>query len=136
LSERKVTIRLNPEIAKLYDAYRKKWKELEQLSESQIFRAGLAYLMSMPEAVSEVQDKQMQENDQIMARMKEIIKKHPVPELYEQWEKLMSNTAQMYAPFEKSAKKYFSVIGDGKKGRKPPPYKKHTPGKYPDRGRV
>ncbi len=74
MSERKVTIRLNPEIAKLYDDYRKKWKELEQLSESQIFRAGLAYLMSMPEAVSEVQAKQMQENDQIMARIKEITK--------------------------------------------------------------
>ena len=51
MSERSITIRLNSETAKLYDEYRKKWN-LEQISDSQIIRAGLAFLMYIPEAVS------------------------------------------------------------------------------------
>jgi len=129
MSERSITFRLNSETAKLYDEYRKKWN-LEQVSDSQIIRAGLGFFMSMPEAVSDVQvDKLIQENDQIVAEMKEIIKKNPDPQLYELWKKLMANLDQLYTAIEKSAEKYSGVIGDGKIGRKPDPNKKHTPGR-------
>jgi len=129
MSERSITVRLTSETAKLYDEYRKKWN-LEQFSDSQIIRAGLAFLMYMPEAVSDDQvDKLMKENNQILAEMKEIIKKNPDPQLYELWVKLMANVDQLNLPFEKLAEKYSSVVGDGKKGRKPDPSKKHTPGR-------
>ncbi len=129
MSERIITVRLNSETAKLYDEYQKKWK-LEQISDSQIIRAGLAFLMYMPEAVSDEEvDKLLLEYEQIVAKMKEIIKKNPDPQLYEQWKKLKANIEKLYAPFEKSAEKYSGVIGDGKAGRKPNPNKKHTPGR-------
>ncbi len=132
MSEKSITIRLNSETAKLYDEYRKKWN-LEQISDSQIIRAGLGFLMSMPEAVSDDQvDKLQQENDQIVAEMKEIIKKNPDPQLYELWKKLMANLDQLYTAIEKSAEKYSVVVGEGKKGRKPDPNKKHTPGRIPE----
>ncbi len=133
MSERSITVRLKSETAKLYDEYRKKWN-LEQVSDSQIIRAGLEFMMYMPEAVSDDRvDKLQQENDQIVAEIKEIIKKNPDPQLYELWKKLMANLDQLFAAFEKSAEKYSIVVGDGKKGRKPDPNKKHTPGRIPER---
>lgn len=133
MSERIITFRINSETAKLYDEYREKWIPTE-VSDSQIIRAGLAYFMMMAEAVSndELVDKLLKENDQIGAEMKEIIKKHPDPKLYELWEKLMANIAQMETLFEKSAKKYAGVVGEGKQGRKPDQNKKHTPGRIPE----
>jgi len=89
MSERSITFRLTSETAKLYDEYREKWN-LEEFSDSQIIRAGLAFLMYMPEAVSDDQvDKLIKENNQILAEMKEIIKKNPDPQLYELWKKLI-----------------------------------------------
>jgi len=132
MSERSITVRLNSETAKLYDEYRKKWS-LEEFSDSQIIRAGLAFLMYMPEAVSTIEmDKLKQENDQILAEMKEIIKKNPDPLLYELWKKLMTNVDQIEFLFEKSAEKYAMIVGDSKRGRKPDPNKKHTPGRPPE----
>ena len=132
MSGRSITIRLNSETAKLYDEYRKKWN-LEKVSDSQSIRAGLAFLMAMPEAVSGDQaDKLIKENDQILAEMKEIIKKNFDPQLYKLWEKLMVNVDQIDTLFEKPAEKYSGVVGDGKKGRKPDPNKKHTPGRNPE----
>ena len=46
----KINFRLNSETTKLYEEYREKWNIVA--SDSQIFRAGLAFLMAMPEAVS------------------------------------------------------------------------------------
>jgi len=132
MSERSITFRLNSETAKLYDEYRKKWS-LEEFSDSQIIRAGLAFLMFMPEAVSDNKmDKLKQENDQILAEMKEIVKKNPDPRLYELWKKLMANIDQIETAFEKSAEKYASIVGDSKRGRKPDPNKKHIPGRPPE----
>ena len=133
MSERIITFRLNSEAAKLYDEYRKKWN-LEEVSDSQIIRTGLVFLMVMPEAVSndEQVDKLLEENNQIAAEMKEILKKNPDPRLYELWKKLMANVDQMCTLFEKSAEKYAGVVGEGKKGRKPDPNKKHTPGRIPE----
>ena len=132
MSERTINFRLTSETAKLYDEYREKWIP-EQFTDSQIIRAGLAFLMYMPEAVSDDQvDKLMKENDQILAEMKEIIKKNPDPQLYELWKKLMANIDQLYTPFEKLAEKYSIIVGEGKKGRKPDPNKKHIPGRTPE----
>ena len=133
MSERTITFRLNSEAAKLYDEYREKWN-LEEVSDSQIIRTGLGYLMMMPEAVSndEQVDKLLEENNQIAAEMKEILQKNPDPRLYELWKKLMANVDQMCTLFEKSAEKYAGVVGEGKKGRKPDPNKKHTPGRIPE----
>jgi len=132
MSERSISVRLTSETAKLYDEYRKKWN-LEQISDSQIIRAGLGFLMYMPEAVSDYEaDKLKQENDQIIAEMKEIMEKHPEPRLYKLGKKLMANVDQICTLFEKSAEKYSIVVGDGKKGRKPDPNKKHTPGRTPE----
>jgi len=132
MSEKSITFRLNSETAMLYDEYRKTWN-LEQTSDSQIIRAGLQFLMTLPEAVSDGQvTKLILENDQIIAKMKEIIKKNPDPQLYELWKKLMANLDQLYTAIEKSAEKYSGVIGDGKIGRKPDPNKKHTPGRIPE----
>ena len=124
MSERTITFRLNSEAAKLYDEYREKWN-LEEVSDSQIIRTGLGYLMMMPEAVSndEQVDKLLEENNQIAAEMKEILQKNPDPRLYELWKKLMANVDQMCTLFEKSAEKYAGVVGEGKKGRKPDPNK-------------
>ena len=132
MPEKSITFRLTSEIAKLYNGYKEKWN-LKQISDSQIIRAGLGFLMYMPEAVSDDQaDKLLKEYYQIVAEMKEIIKKNPDPQLYELWKKLMANVDQMYTLFEKSAEKYSVVVGDGKKGRKPDPNKKHTPGRTPE----
>ncbi len=132
MPEKSITFRLTSEIAKLYNGYKEKWN-LKQISDSQIIRAGLGIMMSMPEAASDDQaDKLIKENDQILAEMKEIIKKNPDPQLYELWKKLMANVDQLHTPFEKSAEKYSVVVGDGKKGRKPDPNKKHTPGRPPE----
>jgi len=132
MPERSITFRLTSETAKLYDEYQKKWN-LEQISDSQIIRAGLGIMMYMPEAVSDYEaDKLKQEYDQIISEMKEIIKKNPDPQLYELWKKLMANIDQTYTLFEKSAEKYAIIVGEGKKGRKPDPNKKHTPGRTPE----
>jgi hypothetical protein len=132
--ERKITIRLTSETAKLYDEYREKWIP-EKVSDSQIIRAGLGILMTMPEAVSsDDMDELGKEHDQIVEEMKEIIKKNPDPQLYELWTKLKANMNQMIGHFEKSAEKYSGVVGDGKKGRKPDSNKRHTPGKPKDLG--
>ena len=136
MSERSISFRLTSETAKLYEEYRKKWN-LEEFSDSQIIRAGLGFLMYMPEAVSDDQaDKLKQENDQIIAEMKEIMEKHPEPRLNELGKKLMVNVDQICALFEKSAEKYSVVVGDGRKGRKPDPNKKHTPGRTPESEKV
>ena len=50
MSDRIINVRLNSETAKLYEEYRKKWNIVA--SDSQIFRAGIAFLMTMPDAVS------------------------------------------------------------------------------------
>ncbi len=119
-----IVFRLNPETAKLYDEYREKYVP-KKASDSQIVRAGLGILMAMPDAVINVKmDKLQKENDQIVAEMKKIIKKHPDPRLYEFWIKLMENTNRMVDLFEKSAEKYSIVVGEGKKGRKPNPKRK------------
>jgi len=132
MSERSISFRLTSETAKLYDEYRKKWN-LKQISDSQIIRAGLGIMMSMPEAVSDYEaDKLKKENDQIIAEMKEIMKKHPEPRLYKLGKKLLANVDQIWSLFEKSAEKYSVVVGEGKKGRKPDPNKKHTPGRTPE----
>jgi len=132
MPKKSISFRLTSEIAKLYNGYKEKWN-LKQISDSQIIRAGLGFLMYMPEAVSDDQaDKLIKENNEIVAKMKEIIKKNPDPQLYELWKKLMANVDQMYTLFEKSAEKYSVVVGDGKKGRKPDPNKKHTPGRTPE----
>ena len=132
MTEKSITFRLTSETAKLYDEYREKWIP-EQFTDSQIIRAGLAFLMYMPEAVSDYEaDKLKKENDQIIAEMKEIMKKHPEPRLYKLGKKLMVNVDQICTLFEKSAEKYSVVVGDGKKGRKPDPNKKHTPGRIPE----
>jgi len=132
LMSESITFRLNSETAKLYEEYRKKWN-LEEVTDSQIIRAGLEILMSIPEAVSDDQvEKLKQENDQIISEMKERIKKNPDPQLSELGKKLMTNLDQMFAIMGKSAEKYSGVIGDGQKGRKPDPNKKHTPGRIPE----
>ena len=133
MSERIITFRINSETAKLYDEYREKYIPAE-VSDSQIIRAGLVILMAMPEIVSNESevDRLLKENNQIVTEMKEIIKKHPNPKLYELWVKLMANIAQMEIPIEKAAEKFAGVAGEGKKGRKPDPNKKHTPGRTPE----
>ena len=132
MPEKSITFRLTSEIAKLYNGYKEKWN-LKQISDSQIIRAGLGFLMYMPEAVSDYEaDKLKQENDQIIAEMKEIMEKHPEPRLNELGKKLMVNVDQICALFEKSAEKYSIIVGDGQKGRKPDPNKKHTPGRTPE----
>lgn len=134
MSERIITVRLTSETAKLYDEYRKQWIP-EKVPDSLIIRAGLGILMAMPNAVdSNEMDELQKENDQITAEMREIIKKNPDPKLYKLWEKLMQNTNTMAGFFEKSAEKYSGVVGEGKKGRKPDPNKKHTPGRLPEQG--
>jgi len=132
MPEKSITFRLTSETAKLYDEYREKWN-LEQVSDSQIIRAGLGIMMYMPEAVSDYEaDKLKKKNDQIIAEMKEIMEKHPEPRLSELGKKLMENVDQICTLFEKSAEKYSVVVGDGQKGRKPDPNKKHTPGRTPE----
>jgi hypothetical protein len=129
MSERIITFRLNSETAKLYDEYREKWIPAE-VSDSQIIRAGLEFLMIMPEAGSNNEiEKLTEENDQIIAEMREIIKKNPDPKLYELWVTLMANVEKISTIFVKTAEKYSNIVGEGKKGRKPDPTKKHTPGR-------
>ena len=132
MSERSIIFRLTSETAKLYGDYREKWVP-EQISDSQIVRAGLAVMMAIPDAViNDEMDKLQKVNDQTVAKMKKIIEKHPESSLYELWRKLIENTNKMVALFEKSAEKYSSVIGEGKKGRKPNPKKRR--GKPKDLG--
>ena len=132
MPDRSIIFRLTSETAKLYDEYREKWVP-EQISDSQIVRAGLAVMMAIPDAViNDEMDKLQKVNDQIVAKMKKIIEKHPESSLYELWIKLIENTNKMVALFEKSAEKYSSVIGEGKKGRKPNPKKRR--GKPKDLG--
>jgi len=133
MPERKVSFRLTPETTKLFEEYLKKWNVLDEVKLSQIFRAGLEIMMVLPEAVSdEKMDKLGQKIEQKKAEMRDRFKKHPDPRLYELYEELMATEEQMIALLEKTAEKYSSVVGEGKKGKKQPPYKKHTPGKYPD----
>ena len=132
MPDRSIIFRLTSETAKLYDEYREKWVP-EQISDSQIVRAGLAVMMAIPDAViNDEMDKLQKVNDQIVAKMKKIIEKHSESPLYELWIKLIENTNKMVALFEKSAEKYSSVIGEGKKGRKPNPKKRR--GKPKDLG--
>jgi len=129
MSERSITIRLSSETAKLYDEYRKKWIS-EQVPDSLIFRNGLAFLMFMPEAASsDYMDKLIKERDQIVEETKERFQKNPDPQLYKLWEKYKANSDQIEAAFEKLAEKYVRIVGDSKRGRKPDPNKKHTPGR-------
>ena len=132
MPDRSIIFRLTSETAKLYDEYREKYVP-EQISDSQIIRAGLAAMMAIPDAViNDEMDKLQKVNDQTVAKMKKIIEKHPESSLYELWIKLIENTNKMVALFEKSAEKYSSVIGEGKKGRKPNPKKRR--GKPKDLG--
>jgi len=132
MSERSITFRLTSETVKLYDEYREKYIP-KKASDSQIVRAGLGILMAIPDAViNDEMDKLQKENDQIVAEMKKIIKKHPEPQLYELWIKLMENRNKMVALIEKSAEKYSIIVGEGKKGRKPDPKRKR--GKPKNRG--
>jgi len=132
MPDRSIIFRLTSETAKLYGEYREKWVP-EQISDSQIVRAGLAVMMAIPDAViNDEMDKLQKVNDQIVAKMKKIIEKHSGSSLYELWIKLIENTNKMVALFEKSAEKYSSVIGVGKKGRKPNPKKRR--GKPKDLG--
>lgn len=132
--ERKITVRLTPETAKLYDEYRKQLIP-ERISDSQIIRAGLSTSMALPNAIiNDEMDKLQKENDQIIAKMKEIIKKQPDSQLSELWNKLVENVDKIGALLEKSTEKYANVVGEGKKGRKPDQNKKHTPGRLPEQG--
>jgi len=132
MSERSISIRLNSETAKLYEEYRKRWN-LDQVSDSQIFRAGLGFLMMMPDAVSDDKvEKLMKKREQIIAEMNEIFEKNPDPQLSELYKKLMEIMNKIEEYFTKSAEKYSNVVGDGKAGRKPDPDKKHTPGRIPE----
>jgi len=132
MSEKRISFRLNPEIAKLYEEYRKLWKG--PVTDSQIFRLGLQYLMSIPEVVSNEQViKAQQEIDQIVDQMKERLEKHLDPKLHELWKKLQAKQKQFLKTSEKSTEKFSSVVGEGKAGRKPDPNKKHTPGRIPKR---
>jgi len=132
MSERSIIFRLTSETSKLYDEYREKYVP-KQASDSQIIRACLAVMMAIPDAViNDEMDKLQKENDQILVEMKKIIKKHPEPRLYEFWINLIENRDKMVALFEKSAEKYSSVVGEGKKGRKPNPKKRR--GKPKDLG--
>ena len=132
MPERSIIFRITSETAKLYSDYREKWVP-KQVSDSQIVRAGLATLMAMPDAViNDEMDKLQKVNDQIVAQMKKIIKKHPEPQLYELWIELMENMNKIVALIEKSAEKYSIIVGEGKKGRKPNPKKRR--GKPKDLG--
>jgi len=129
MPKRSISIRLNSETAKLYEEYREKWN-LEEIPDSQIFRAGLALLMEMPDAVSsEDIDKLHKNQERIISEMKKRIQKNPDPRLYELWKELMENMDKIIDCLEKSAEKYSNIVGDGKAGRKPDPNKKHTPGR-------
>jgi len=129
---KRISFRLNRETTKLYEEYRKLWKD--QVKESQIFRAGLQYLMSITEVVSNEQViKAQQEIDQIVDQMKERLEKHLDPKLYELWKKLQAKQKQFLKASEKSTEKFSSVVGDGIAGKKSDPNKKHTPGRIPDR---
>jgi len=130
MSERSISIRLNSEAAKLYEEYRKKWNIVA--SDSQIFRAGLGFLMALPDAVSGNEiDELIKKQNQLIVEARKILEKHPDPQLYEIWIKLMENMDKIESCLEKSAEKYSNVAGDGKAGRKPDPNKKHTPGRFP-----
>jgi len=123
MSDRIINVRLNSETAKLYEEYRKKWNIVA--SDSQIFRAGIAYLMAMPEAVSgEEIDELYKKQDRLIAEARKIIEKNPDPRLYETWEKLMENMNKIVDCLEKSAEKYSNVVGDGKAGRHKNPKRK------------
>jgi len=101
--------RLNSETAKLYEEYKEKWN-LDGILDSQIIRAGLAFMMTMPEAVSgDDVDQLIKKQDHIMAEMREIIKKNPDPQFYELWKKLMKNTEKLQNCFEESAEKYSRI---------------------------
>ena len=132
MPERTIIFRLTSETAKLYGEYREKYVP-KQASDSQIIRAGLAVMMAIPDAViNDEMDKLQKVNDQIVAQMKKIIKKHPEPQLYELWIELMENMNKIVALIEKSAEKYSIIVGEGKKGRKPNPKKRR--GKPKDLG--
>jgi len=127
----KINFRLNSEATKLYEEYREKWNIVA--SDSQIFRAGLANLMAMPEAVSgEEIDELIKKQNQLIAEARKIFEKHPDPQLYEIWKKILENMDKIENCFTKTAEKYVNVVGDGKAGRKPDPNKKHTPGRLPN----
>ena len=105
MPERTIIFRLTSETAKLYGEYREKYVP-KQASDSQIIRAGLAVMMAIPDAViNDEMDKLQKVNDQIVAQMKKIIKKHPEPQLYELWIELMENMNKIVALIEKSAEK-------------------------------
>ena len=124
--------RLNAETAKLYEEYLEKWN-IDGISDSQIIRAGLAFLMTMPEAVNEKNiDDLLKKQEQIQAKIRKIIQNHPDPKFYELWKQLMENTEKIYQSMAKSSEKYSNVMGDGKAGRKPDPNKKHSPGRIPE----
>ena len=129
MPERSITVRLNSETAKLYDEYRRKWIP-EQAPDSLIFRNGLSFLMYMPEAASsDDMDKLVKVRDQIVEEVKERLQKNPDPQLYKLWEKYKVNSEQIEAVFEKLAEKYARIVSNSKRGRKPDPNKKHTPGR-------
>ena len=124
MSEKSINFRLNSEAAKLYEEYREKYT-LEEISDSQIIRAGLANMMAMPDAVSSEDVDELNKNqEQIVGEIKKIIQKNPDPQLYELWKKLMKNTDKLQNCFEKSAEKYSNVVGDGKAGRHKNPKRK------------
>lgn len=131
MPERSINFRLNSETAKLYEEYREKYT-LGEISDSQIIRAGLAQMMAMPEAVSGDEiDELIKKQDQLIAEMRKIFEKNPDPQVSELWKKLMETMNKMENYFTKTAEKYSTIVGDGKKGRKPDPNKKHTPGRTP-----
>jgi len=132
MSERSITFRLSSETAKLYDEHRKKWIP-EQVTDSLIIRAGLAFLMYMPEVASSGEmDKLLKKRAQIGEEVKERLQKNPDPQLYELWKRDKAISDQIEAAFEKSAEKYARIVSDSKRGRKPDPNKKHTPGRPPE----
>jgi len=134
MSERSINFRLNSEAAKLYNEYREKYTP-EEITDSQIIRAGLSNMMAMPEAVSgDDMDELYKKQEEMIAEMRKLFEKNPDPQVIEIWEKLMKNTKKIENSISKTAEKYFdNVVGDGKKGNKPNPNKKHTPGRYPKR---
>ena len=110
MPDRSIIFRLTSETAKLYGEYREKWVP-EQISDSQIVRAGLAAMMAIPDVViNDEMDKLQKVNDQIVAKMKKIIEKHPESSLYELWIKLIENTNKMVALYLKNTIKHLFLM--------------------------
>ena len=93
--------RLNAETAKLYEEYLEKWN-IDGISDSQIIRAGLTFMMTMPEAASgDDIDELLKKQEQIQVEIRKIIQNHPDPQFMKLWKQLMENTEKIYQSMAK-----------------------------------